>query len=129
MPDLDRALDRAPDTLDRVHGFSDDLREDLIPESRDILQDANPMLAYIKNYAPEVAGLISNFNEVIGYTDEAGRETFHVMATGVDTAVGSPVNPGNIGKLDYYNPIPAPGTLRDPGPFNGKFPRLAREPR
>jgi phospholipid/cholesterol/gamma-HCH transport system substrate-binding protein len=129
MPDLHRALDRAPDTLDRVNGFSHDLRDDLIPDTRDILRDANPMLAYMKDYAPEVAGLISNFNEVIGYTDEAGREVYHVMPTGVDTAVGSPVNPGNMGKLDYFNPIPAPGKLRDPGPFDGKFPRIERGPR
>jgi phospholipid/cholesterol/gamma-HCH transport system substrate-binding protein len=129
MPGLNEALDRAPRALDRVPQVSDDLRDGLFPGTRDILRDGNPMLGYMRKYAPEVAGLISNFNEVIGYTDEAGRETYHVMATGVDTAVGSPVNPGNIGKMDYFNPIPAPGKLRDPGPFDGKFPRVERAPR
>jgi phospholipid/cholesterol/gamma-HCH transport system substrate-binding protein len=129
MPDLDTALDRAPPALDRVHGLSDDLRDDLIPNTRDILRDANPMLMYLKDYAPEVAGLVSNFNETIGYTDEAGRETFHVMVTGVDTAAGSPVNPGSIGRFNAFNPIPPSGRLRDPGPFTGTFPRVERQPR
>jgi phospholipid/cholesterol/gamma-HCH transport system substrate-binding protein len=129
MPDLDRALDRAPYALHKVNRLSHDLRDDLIPNTRDILRDANPMLAFMKDYAPEVAGLISNFNEVIGYTDDNGREVYHATIVGTNTAVASPINPGNLGHMDYFNPIPKPGTLRNPGPFKGPYPRIDREPR
>jgi phospholipid/cholesterol/gamma-HCH transport system substrate-binding protein len=128
LPDLDRALDRAPETLHKVHRFSSPLKDDVIPDARNILQDANPILRFIHPYGAEVGSMIGNFGSILGYKDESGHSIFKAaLTTPTPTALASPINHGGLGNLNYYNPIPKPGHLRNPGPWNGKYPHIQRE--
>jgi phospholipid/cholesterol/gamma-HCH transport system substrate-binding protein len=130
LPHLDRVLDRAPRTLHKVHRFSSPLKDDVIPNARDILQDANPMLGFMAPYGPELGGMIGNFGAILNYQDESGRQVFHAsLVTPGATAVGSPINPGNLGRSNFWNPIPKAGTMRHFQPFDGKYPRIEREPK
>ncbi len=126
LPPLDGALDRSPATLSRVPTFGEDMRDHLTPRSRDILQDLNPMLAYLRPYGPEVGGFLANFNSILNYTDDAGTHYFRTFLPVTDAAVSAPAP---TGLLSTYNPIPKAGTGPTPGPFVGEFPRVEREPR
>lgn len=123
---LGNVLDSAPRTLDRVPRFAEDMREDLIPASRDILQDVNPVLGYLKPYGPEIAAFLANFNAILNYKDEAGNHYWRTFLAPNDASANGP---GKVGALTYYNPIPQPGAGGRPGPFKGEFPRLERQPR
>lgn len=127
LPDLDRTLDRAPRTLHKVHRFASPLKDDVIPNARDILQDANPMLRFIAPYGPELGGMIGNFGAILNYQDDAGRQVFHASLTASPAEIGSPINPGNLGRSNFWNPIPKPGTLLHQQPFDGKYPRIERQ--
>lgn len=126
LPELDSVLDSAPATLDRVPQFANDLREDLIPSSRDILQDVNPVLGYLKPYGRDIAAFFANFNAILNYKDEAGNHYWRTFLTFNDKSVTAP---GSVGGLSYYNPIPDAGSGGRPGPFEGEFPRLERQAR
>jgi phospholipid/cholesterol/gamma-HCH transport system substrate-binding protein len=125
---LDNTLDSASPTLDGIPDFGDDLRDQLIPRSRDILRDVNPMVDYLRPYGPEIGGFLANFNAMVNYTDEAGNHYFRTFLTGNDASVATPLGL-KAGALTYYNPIPKAGGGSQPGPFTGKFPRLERQPR
>jgi phospholipid/cholesterol/gamma-HCH transport system substrate-binding protein len=127
LPHLDRALDRAPNTLHKVHRFASPLKDDLIPDARDILQDANPMLRFMAPYGPELGGMIGNFGAILNYQDEAGRQVFHAGLTATPGAMATPINPGNLGRSNFWNPIPKAGTMRHFQPFTGKYPRIERD--
>ncbi|MFC7500432.1 MlaD family protein [Nocardioides sp. GCM10030258] len=125
LPELNAVLDTAPATLDRIPQFADDMRDELIPSARDILQDVNPILGYLKPYGPDIAAFLANFNAILNYKDEAGNHYWRTFLTVNDKAVTAPASLG----LTYYNPIPAAGSGGLPGPFKGEFPRLERQPR
>lgn len=128
LPTLDDTMDQAPPTLDRVSTFGDDMRDHLIPNSRDILQDVNPMFEYLRPYGPDLAGFFANFNAILNYTDDSGNHYWRTFLPLDDTSVGTPLGV-KLGALTYYNPIPKAGSGSNPGPFTGQFPRLARQPR
>jgi phospholipid/cholesterol/gamma-HCH transport system substrate-binding protein len=125
LPSLNGVLDAAPATLDRIPTVAEDARDKLIPSSRDILQDVNPMLSYLKPYGLDLAAFFANFNAILNYKDEAGNHYWRTFLTVNDKSVTAPLSGG----LTYYNPLPAPGSRRHPGPFKGPFPRLERQPR
>lgn len=125
VPSLDNVLDSAPATLDRVPRFADDMRGDFIPSSRDILQDVNPVLGYVKPYGPELAAFLANFNAILNYKDEAGNHYWRTFLAVNDSSVTG----AKVGALTYYNPISPAGSGGRPGPFKGEFPRLERQPR
>ena len=125
VPSLDNMLDSAPETLDRVPRFADDMRGDLIPSSRDILQDVNPVLGYVKPYGPEIAAFLANFNAILNYKDEGGNHYWRTFLAFNDSSVTG----AKVVALTYYNPISPAGSGGRPGPFKGGFPRLERQPR
>jgi phospholipid/cholesterol/gamma-HCH transport system substrate-binding protein len=128
LPTLNDTLDKAPHTLDRVPTFGDDMRAHLIPRGRDILQDLNPMVGYLRPYGPDLAGFFANFNAILNYTDDSGNHYWRTFLPLNDASVDTPLGL-KVGALTYYNPIPKAGAGSNPGPFTGKFPRLQRQPR
>lgn len=133
LPTLSTTLDRAPDTLNRVPTFGNDVRA-IIPPAHALLSDLNPALNFVAPYARDGVGIfLAEFNSVLGYTDEKGAYyiRLHPQVNSTQT-VQSPVNlPGTLpGALGLYkNAIPAPDALVNPGPYQGPFPHIMRAPR
>ncbi|KRC54167.1 MULTISPECIES: MlaD family protein [unclassified Nocardioides] len=126
LPALSHVLDRAPATLDRVPGLADDV-DGLIRPAEDVLADLNPMLGYLAPYDRDLAAWFTNFAQTIGLGDVNGK-AFRVMPVlNEQSFTGWPFST-NIGPLDRYNPMPAPGSLDSPGPYgSAKYPRIGRE--
>lgn len=125
LPALDGSLHRAPGTLGRVPTFAQDVRN-VVPEMDSILADINPMLSYLEPYGHDFAGYIANFNATLAYTDEAGNHYLRLIPKVNERSAESPLP---VGVLTHKNPFPAPDKGDDPGPFEGKYPRVEREPR
>ncbi|HTK61418.1 MAG TPA: MlaD family protein [Pseudonocardia sp.] len=124
-PGLDKVLDRAPKTLDRIPDFDDDVRP-VVDPARDMLAELNPVLKYARPYGPEIAGFFSNFAAMIGYRTEDNVSYFRLHALGNETFAQ---NPTTQGLATYKNPYPKPGAGTNPGPFKGPYPRVERAPR
>jgi phospholipid/cholesterol/gamma-HCH transport system substrate-binding protein len=124
-PGLDRTLDRAPKTLDRIPDFGDDVRP-VVDPARDMLAELNPALKYIRPYGPEISGFFANFAAMIGYRTEDNVSYFRLHALGNETFAQ---NPTTQGVATYKNPYPKPGAGTNPGPFVGPYPRVERAPR
>lgn len=124
-PGLDRTLDRAPETLDRLPDFGDDVRP-VVDPARDMLAEFNPVLKYARPYGPEIAGFFSNFAAMIGYRSEDNVHYFRVHILGNETFAQ---NPTTQGLATYKNPYPKPHAGTNPGPFKGDYPRVERAPR
>ncbi|RJS46736.1 MlaD family protein [Nocardioides cavernaquae] len=117
-------LDKAPATLKRVPTFAGDVTT-LIPTARATLADANPMLAYLKPYGPELAAYFANFNAVLNYRDENGAYYLRLTPLVNTHSPQLPVSTNNL-LGNYTNPYPAPGAGSRPGPFKGEYPRIHR---
>lgn len=126
LPSLDAVLDNAPATLTRVPELADDI-DGLIRPARDVLADVNPMLGYLAPYDRDLAAWFTNFAQTIGLGDMNGK-AFRVMPVLNDQSFKGYPFSTNIGPLDRYNPMPAPGSLEDPGPYGSTtYPRVGRE--
>lgn len=128
LPPLDDTVSSASPTLNGIPDFGDDVRDHIIPQTRDILRDVNPMVGYLRPYGPELGGFLANFAAIMNYTDESGNHYFRTLLTGNDASVATPFSV-KAGAVTYYNPIPKAGKGSQPGPFTGSFPRLERQPR
>ena len=126
LPSLDAVLDNAPATLNRVPELADDI-DGLVRPARDVLADVNPMLGYLAPYDRDLAAWFTNFAQTIGLGDVNGK-AFRVMPVLNDQSfTGYPFST-NLGPLDRYNPMPAPGSLDDPRPYGStSYPRVDRE--
>jgi phospholipid/cholesterol/gamma-HCH transport system substrate-binding protein len=126
LPDLNSALHKAPDTLHRVPDFSDD-SHDLFPQTVTDLRDLNPMLGYLKPYAPELASVLANFAQTLAHGDANGRYFKTMLLVNEQSAKDFPINT-NIGPLAKFNPYPKPGQGYDPGPVGRPFTRVEKAP-
>lgn len=132
VPDLDTTLDRAPATLNRVAGFDSTLRR-LVPNATTTLQDANPMLSYLKPYGLDLGALFANFGSSFDTRAEDGTMPIRLTATaeGLATVRNLPVNLqpllGQLGVHSWVNPYPQPQTADKPAPFRSKYPSLRRD--
>lgn len=126
IPALDDVLDSAPATLTRVPTLAEDI-DGLIRPAEDVLADVNPMLGYLAPYDRDLAAWFTNFAQTIGLGDVNGK-AFRVMPViNEQSFKGWPFST-NIGPLDRYNPMPAPGSLNDPAPYGStKYPRIGQE--
>ncbi|MHA6793052.1 MlaD family protein [Pseudonocardia bannensis] len=126
LPSLDRTLEQAPDTLDRVAGFSDAARA-LFPTLQVVLSDVNPALGYLRPYGRDVGMMFANFSQALAGQDGNGT----VLRVFVVMNEKSPNQPTNtqIGPLEKYDPYPAPGGNAHPDrSFDGPYPRVEEEP-
>jgi phospholipid/cholesterol/gamma-HCH transport system substrate-binding protein len=126
LPSLDGTLDKAPATLERVPGVSTEARR-IIPTTRAVLADVNPMLAFLRPYGPDLAAFMSNWAAMLADSDVNGHflRIFPVLNEG--SIKGNPL-PLNTEKLDKSNAYPPPGGSNNPGPFEGTYPRVERDP-
>ncbi len=125
LPALDQVVDSAPRTLTRVPTLSEDIIG-LTPPAEAVLADLNPVLGYVEPYGRDVAAWFTNFAQTIATGDVNGR-AFRVMGVfNEQNFKGLPVNT-NIGALDKYNPLPAAGSLTNPGPFRRDYTRVTRD--
>ena len=128
MAPLADVLDRGPETLDRVPTLGGDLRDHLIPSARDIFQDLNPMLEYMRPYGVDLGAYVALNGAAWGYHDEAGTYYFRLMQLYNDASVHSPIAKSPA-FATYNNAVPKAGAGAHPGPFTGQYPRVERAPR
>jgi phospholipid/cholesterol/gamma-HCH transport system substrate-binding protein len=129
LPSLDTTLDRVPATLRRVPRFDASLRG-LLPRTQTLLRDVNPMLAYLAPYGHDLGVLFANFGASFDTLAEDGIRPIRLTATaeGFASFRGNPVDYSNLTSLLWNNPYPAPGTVDQPQPWNGTYPRVHRDP-
>jgi phospholipid/cholesterol/gamma-HCH transport system substrate-binding protein len=126
VPDLDDALHKAPDTLRRVPDTSRDVR-DLVPVGEDDLADLNPTLGYLKPYAKDIAGFLTNFGAVGAHGDANGNWLSVALDARPGTVTGLPINT-NIGPLKAHTPYMKPGGGFNPVGGGGRpFTRLEKD--
>jgi len=126
LPSLDQALDQAPRTLERVPDTAEAL-VDIIPTTRAVLADINPMLAFLQPYGPDLAAFVSNWTAMLTDSDVNGHYLRVLPVLNGQSFKGLPL-PLNTGLLDMSNAYPAPGESAHPGPFNGTYPHVERDP-
>lgn len=124
LPSLDQTLDRAPATLDRVPDFSQELRP-LFSTLQVNLADLNPMLAYLEPYGPEISTFFTSFGQALAGSDANGK-ILRVMPVLNEKTPNQPTDT-QFGPLTKHNPYPTPGASRDPGSFEGEYPRIEEE--
>ncbi|RYJ05317.1 MAG: MCE family protein, partial [Actinomycetales bacterium] len=125
VPSLDSVVDRAPATLDKVPALSDDVSSITAP-AENVLADLNPVLGYLEPYGRDLAAWFTNFSQTIATGDVNGR-AFRVMpVVNEQSFKGLPINT-NIGPLDKFNPLPAAGSLDQPGPARQQYTRVTRD--
>lgn len=125
LPSLDTTLTRAPDTLTKLPTTADRV-DTLLPPASVVLSDLNPSLGYLEPYGRDLAAWFSNFAQTLATGDANGR-VFRVMAILNEMTVkGVPINT-NVGPLDKFNPLPAPGSLSDPGPNPRPYVKVKRD--
>lgn len=129
LPALDGTLDAAPATLDRIPTLRTDVQP-LVPEARTLLQDVNPMLAYVAPYGRDLGAMLANFGASFETRSEEGLHVVR-LAPIVDSASlrGYPVPVEKVDPTHWTNPYPKPGQAGQPVPFQGEYPRVERAPR
>ncbi|WP_020498652.1 MlaD family protein [Sciscionella marina] len=127
LPALNGTLDRAPATLNRIPTVAGDLNAAL-PQLRERLRDLNPMLRYLSPYGKDIGSFVANFGSSFAHTTTNGDNVLDLFTVANEQSVrGNPLNLGK-GIFTQSNPYPAPGEQSHLGPFNGKFPRLVKDP-
>jgi hypothetical protein len=126
VPELERVTDRAPATFTRTPKFVD-AAQPAVKSLSVVLQDLNPMLTYMKPYAPEIGVMWRNIGLSVSAEDSLGH-ILRVMTVFSGHSLNSPVKGMLPGMA--YNPYPAPGAAQDnPGvSFTGQYPRVTRDP-
>ena len=126
VPDLQRVVDRAPATFTRTPKFVDSARP-VVRSLSVVLQDLNPMLAYMKPYGHDMAGQFRNVSLAVGATDTKGH-ILRVRTVFTGHSLNSPIKALLPGV--HYNPYPAPGAAQDDPDttFTGPYPRVHRDP-
>jgi phospholipid/cholesterol/gamma-HCH transport system substrate-binding protein len=126
LPSLDQTLDKAPRTLERVPDTADAV-VDIIPTTRAVLADINPMLAFLQPYGPDLAAFVANWTAMLADSDVNGHYLRVLPVLNAQSYKGLPL-PLNTGLLDLSNAYPEPGESTHPGPFNGTYPHVERDP-
>lgn len=112
-----------------------------LPRLEQILSQANPMLAYLRPYTPELGAFFGNLGSIVSIGDTLGRLARMVEVVSASTLAASPPavvelyqRLKDIGAVQFLtgrhgiNPYPKPGTIANPDPFTGKYPRIQPAP-
>lgn len=127
LPALDGTLNAAPHTLSRVPAVAKDVHV-LIPQTRTLLRDVNPMLAYLEPYGRDIGAMFANFGASFAFKAEDGLNAVRLAPIFNEASVrGYPVP--FLLPHHWTNPYPDAGAAGDPAPFKGKYPHVEREPR
>jgi phospholipid/cholesterol/gamma-HCH transport system substrate-binding protein len=124
VPYLDNVLDRAPKTLKQTPQFVD-ATQPALTSLGVVLQDLNPMLAYLKPYGHDFIAQFTNVGLSLGAKDSEGN-ILRVRPIFTVNTVNSPIKLKAPGM--YYNPYPAAGaSVKDPVDFTGQYPHVVRD--
>lgn len=126
LPALNGTLDAVPATLSRIPTFGRDSRA-IIPEARVALSDINPMLGYLQPYGRDIAALFANMTDMFSQRDVNGHYLRAFAIFNEQTVRNFPLNT-NTGILDKSNAYPQPGEAAHPGPYDGTYTHVKREP-
>ena len=126
LPSLDQTLISAPDTLGRVPAVAQELSA-TAKTVNVALSDVNPMLSYLQPYGRDVAAFFTNFAQALNRGDVNGKTLRIFMVFNEQALKGIPLNT-NVGPLNKSNAYPAPGESANPGPFEGTYPRVQKDP-
>jgi phospholipid/cholesterol/gamma-HCH transport system substrate-binding protein len=126
LPHLQGVLHDAPDTLNAVPEFGKQARS-LFPDGVDLLREFNPMARYIKPYGREISALFTNFGSSLNrYGDDGGSYLYVRPSVGAGSVRPSPIVLPDL--IQGRNPLPKAGSLRDPQPFSGQYPKVKQDP-
>jgi phospholipid/cholesterol/gamma-HCH transport system substrate-binding protein len=125
LPALNATLVRAPATLRRVPAVAHDA-QDLVPTLQVALSDINPTLSFLEPYGPDLAAFFANWTAMLQQSDVNGHYLRIFGVLNEQSVKNSPLDT-NVGPLKKSNAYPAPGESRDPGPYEGTYPRVKRE--
>lgn len=146
-----RAARRAVDELDRFGpggvrllrraGAAADPLRLLLPAMDRALAEANPAIAYLAPYREELGAFFANLGSMTSLGDSLGRLARLAPVVSVSTLATAPKEflelydrlkaIGAVGEATGrhgLNPHPAPGTITDPQPFRGRYPRVEAAP-
>lgn len=127
LPSLDASLDRLPGTLKPLPGVAKDVSA-LVPSLRVDLAELNPMLAFLKPYGGDLANFFTTWTAMLSQRDANGHYLRIFPVLNEQSLKGLPL-PLNHGILDKSNAYPEPGEATNPGPFEGSYPHVERDPR
>jgi phospholipid/cholesterol/gamma-HCH transport system substrate-binding protein len=125
LPSLSGVLTGAGPTLSRIPTLGGDLSA-IAPSAEQIMTNVNPMLAYLAPYGPDMGAFFANFGATLATRDSNGYMWRFVAQIGSNSLFGNPFNV-NEGLLGSYNPIPGAGSLQNPKPFTGTYPRVKKQ--
>ncbi|GAA3528151.1 MlaD family protein [Nocardioides daeguensis] len=112
LEEVPATLDHADRLLQRTPALVSGLR-DLLPDADSALEQANPMVAFLRPYTPELAGWLSNWVGIFGSQNGAGNYARALITASVssvdDLLPGVPVGqqqdarpePGSIAKQTW----------------------------
>lgn len=128
IPSLNLLLDRAPATLTLVPTFSSDV-SGVVPPSRQILADLNPMLAYVQPYGHDLASIFTNIGAALSQSDQQSHYVRVLLVAQGQFVTGGPLGLGSLpGVTIGNNAYPAPGSDTKPVThFTGTYPRVRRD--
>lgn len=109
-PDLGQlrpTLDSAQSLLDRTPGLIDSAH-DVLPGVTDVITRAQPAVAFLRPYTPELTGWLTNWTGIWAGQDKVGGYA-RALLTESASSVGD--NPGVIPPGQRRDPTPAPGSL------------------
>lgn len=125
LPSLSGVLTGAAPTLTRIPTLSSDL-SNITPSAEQIMTNVDPMLAYLAPYGPDMGVFFANFGATLATRDSNGYMWRFMAQLGSNSLFGNPFNV-NQGPLGGYNPIPKAGSLQNPKPFTGSYPRVTKQ--
>lgn len=136
LDELERFAPRGQRVLRRARRASGPVEELLRPVD-ETLAEVNPMLEYLAPYDRELAAFFANLGSMVGLGDSLGNLARLAPIVSVSALATAPKE-----FLEFYdrlkelglvrtftgahgmNPFPAPGTIGDPRPFTGAYPRV-----
>lgn len=125
VPDLQRVINRGPATFTRTPKFVKTARP-AVKSVSGLLQDVNPMLAYMKPYGPDIAANFRNISLSTSSKDANGR-ILRLVTIFSGNSVNSAAPLKVLGM--HFNPYPDAGAAQDnPGvSFTGNYPHVVRD--
>jgi len=140
MAALDTFAERGTPLVSSLKRFSDQT-VDALPAVREILREYNPFAAYLSRYTRELGAFLASTASVFNGTDATGNlvrinptitpSMYAGFSAEMAKAYDTLRNIGAVsGVLEQRgnNAYPKPGSIGEPVPFSGEYPRLDRRP-
>lgn len=124
LPSLSGVLTQAGPTLTRLPTLGSDLTN-ITPSAEQMMTNVVPMLAYLSPYGPDMGAFFANFAATLSSHDSNGYMWRFLPIVGASSLFGNPLDANGI--LGSYDPLPKAGSLQNPKPFTGTYPRVTKQ--